>query len=577
MLDQRRTVRAPRRFGSTGDTTERWAPLVRGGSAALPSLVAVSPLLVLLVQQLLLPPDDGVPWADWAALELATRAVFSGDQLTGAYSHFGFSHPGPFMFFWMAPFYALAGGRFDGLVLGMLTFHVTCLAAVVLVGQRVFGRVEAWLAAFVVLVFTWRFGLANFRDPWNPFWVVAPLALLVLSAIGTWRLPHRWPLVLAVASASVAIQSHVGTTAAALAVLAVAVVGTVWVHRGAERRWRTTLWPALVTGGVLWLAPAVEQVTSNPGNVGLLVRYWCDNRTSHPLELVDAPSLAALAWGPSPFPLGEEYGSSSPFLEPPIAVGMTDRVVAVAGALILLGGAALALRRPRDAALALVGLVPVGAVVLQTAASTSLRDVGSPYQFMPMIGIALGWWICCALYVGGAGRLVVRALVDDPVWRTRLRRVAPLAVVAVAVAVLCSARPQLDATSVPFGESHPSRAVEAMLDATERYCDAGQRVWIRSDEGAWFVTAALGAGLERCGARVTFGEELAYLVGPRYEQATPPAGAVELAVVMSDVTKRPSGDRVRRVDVEGFALDVDSSSVRRDEAVTRPSSRTRRP
>lgn len=80
------------------------ARLGAGGPAALPAVVAVFPLLVLLIQQLLLPPDDGVPWADWAVLELATRAVFSGEQLTGAYSHYGFAHPGPFMFFWMAPF-----------------------------------------------------------------------------------------------------------------------------------------------------------------------------------------------------------------------------------------------------------------------------------------------------------------------------------------------------------------------------------------------------------------------------------------------------------------------------------------
>lgn len=73
-----------------------------------------------------------VTGGDWAFIELRTRDVFSGDTpLTGAWSRYGWNHPGPLLYDLLAIPYRLTGSSWRGLWLGALVLNVVALVVAV--------------------------------------------------------------------------------------------------------------------------------------------------------------------------------------------------------------------------------------------------------------------------------------------------------------------------------------------------------------------------------------------------------------------------------------------------------------
>src|SRR4029450_316897 len=71
------------------------------------------------------------PTGDRAAMELATRDVGRYEVLQGLWSRSDWRHPGPVLFYLLAPFYRAAGGSPVGLALGALAINGACI-----VGRR---------------------------------------------------------------------------------------------------------------------------------------------------------------------------------------------------------------------------------------------------------------------------------------------------------------------------------------------------------------------------------------------------------------------------------------------------------
>ena len=89
---------------------------VRDRRAALgPVLLALLPLLPSWWYALAKPWPPMSVDDDSAVIEMAAQRVFHGGQLTGVYSRFGWSHPGPLQLFLTAPLYAATGQRSAGL------------------------------------------------------------------------------------------------------------------------------------------------------------------------------------------------------------------------------------------------------------------------------------------------------------------------------------------------------------------------------------------------------------------------------------------------------------------------------
>lgn len=216
------------------------------------------------------------PFGDVAIIEATTAAALRQPIALGPYSQFGWHHPGPMMFYLLAPFYAAAGAKSIGLAVGAVVLNLLALGVMWRTLWRHAGHVVAAVVTLVLALFLQRGGeLAT--SIWNPHLIVLPLvAFMVLCAAGS--LGDGAALVAAVVFASFVAQASVSVVPATLAVTAFAVIlgwaGSDGMPSSRHRLRREWLgWAALV-GVVLWLPPLVEQATAQPGNLTKLLRFF---------------------------------------------------------------------------------------------------------------------------------------------------------------------------------------------------------------------------------------------------------------------------------------------------------------
>ena len=103
-----------------------------GAIAIVVTVVAiVTPALVVLLAR------DDHSIGDIALIELRTRDVLSRDPpLSGVYSRYGWSHPGPLMYYVYAIPYRLLGGHADALRMTALMVNVLVLGALAWLASR---------------------------------------------------------------------------------------------------------------------------------------------------------------------------------------------------------------------------------------------------------------------------------------------------------------------------------------------------------------------------------------------------------------------------------------------------------
>jgi len=209
---------------------------------------------------------------DAAALELGTWHAARGRQLLGAYSRFGWNHPGPAFFYLAAPLYEAAGER--GPALNLFTFgaQLICAAAIVWAADRLGGRLLAAIVAAVLSVFelvALPFLLGN---EWNPIFPILPLVVLcfvgALIARGAATLLPLFALV-----ASVIVQTHVGY---ALGVVVLGVYVAIKSASGSRTRLasRSVIVPTLAVLLACWALPLVEAWVSPISNLRLLIEFF---------------------------------------------------------------------------------------------------------------------------------------------------------------------------------------------------------------------------------------------------------------------------------------------------------------
>lgn len=226
------------------------------------------------------------PFGDVAIIEVTTAAALRTPVTLGPYSQFGWHHPGPLLFYLLAPFYAAAGANSIGLSVGAIALNLLALGVT---GRTLARHVGPAVAATVVLAL----GLYLLRagdlvtSIWNPHLIVLPLvaAMVLAAAAGA---GDGAALVGTVFAVSFLAQSSVSVVPVC-AVVAAAGIGwpptNAWLVR---RRWVVGAASLLL---LAWLPPLVEQATHQPGNIASLARFF-----------VSAPSdgqtwrVAVLAW-----------------------------------------------------------------------------------------------------------------------------------------------------------------------------------------------------------------------------------------------------------------------------------------
>lgn len=471
-------------------------------------MVALVPFVVAVVTRT---GRDYVPVGDIALMDLRVRDVWSSDiPLVGAYSRFGWNHPGPAAFYLLAPVSIVSGQPAWATQVGNALLQAAVVAAIAWVAWRSGGlsRLLAVLA-LVGLAFG-AMGPSMVLDAWNPNVAYPMFVLFVLLA---WILSYGTPRVLPAVAVvgTVLVQSHLGYLPLVAAATMLAVVLCVRDGRSWTGFRRPAAW-TLVALVALWTPPLLHEFM-HPSNVRRLARAQTD-----PAEPVLGISRAARV-------LAEEFRIPPPWLGGKHRLDEFANTVVLQSAwwlvipLGLLIVAALATRRRSargsaellalTATLAVVGLASIARVV----------GPAERYVFYWRVPLALlvvfetGWTLWLAAHLD-----------EHP----QARRIAggALATIVVVASVTLSVRiAQVEDTSDAEG-----LAREALLAANSSLAD-GRRVLVRA-AGVGFlgIERTIVNELDRDGANVFIDEDLGFLFG--YSRTATPEDVDEVWYVL---------------------------------------------
>jgi hypothetical protein len=278
---------------------------------------------------------------------------------------------------------------------------VLCMAGVALAIEAAWAT-RGWVGgvavvAAVLLVVAAQPGVV--LDPvWNPsvglIWYLATAATAWATASG-----HLRFLPALVLAGSFAAQAHLMFALAAIvAVVIAAAMGALWPRP--PMRWVARcgwLGASLAVGVACWLAPVIQQLTSSPGNLSLLIHSGHQGK-----EIGSSFGLNALVGAVSPNPLLFSSWSGNTLLSVAVHIGSHQggAGVALLVALALVSIGAFALRRRELGALALISLIFAGAGVITTARipvafGTAIiyldRDL---WLVAPLTWLVLFWLVC---------------------------------------------------------------------------------------------------------------------------------------------------------------------------------------
>jgi hypothetical protein len=435
---------------------------------ALPLALVLIPLLVGVIALLVswIRGSPYAPFGDQIFIELHVRDLGRHAVLTGPFSRYDWDHPGPLIYYLLAPLYWLSGASSQSLAITPLLTNAACVVGITLIVRRRAGAAAALWTLIVLAIYLRVFGASSLRNNWNPDFPVLPCALMVFLC---WALAsgRRWTLPAIAALASFQVQSHAGFAPAVLACLG-ATAGVLAVRAISARvrpaagstpgRFRPWVLPLVVTLGtvlVLWLPPIVDAATHSGGNLRALFDYFGSAKP-------DGTWRAGVSWlnsdlGALPAYLAGVDRRAAPAVQPPLP-GWTGVVALIA----LAASVVLAIRRRSretavlatlTAAMSLAGLVSVR------------RIVGPLFDYLAawvlVAGILL-WTTLGVALLGNDGKRPLRL-------RTRIRRPG-WALACVALATLAGVG-AADAASAPTPWTYSDTVIRRLDAQTVSWLD----------------------------------------------------------------------------------------------------------
>ena len=436
-------------------------PRWRASPAGL--LLALAVTLPVVAAAVSIAGRDWYPSGDQALEILRIRDVGGPHTpLLGAWSRWGWAHPGPLLFWALAPFEVVLGDR--GVLAGTAALNLLAAVGIVLVAHRRGGPHLAVLAALVVALLVRAMG-GEILDPWNPWPALLAFVLFVLLV---WSVTcgDLAMLPIAVLAGSFAVQCHLGYLPLVGGLLLLAVGVAVWQAVRARRepgpaRASPLRWLAVAAGvaALLWLPALVQQVTGDPGNLGRILAYL-----RHPEEDLSGWDAVFGTLGAQVRPAGPWVTGRDTNVFDFSSTGATHQ--ALAGLVVAVTAAVWAWRRgARDAArLTLVALVTLGLGVLATARVTGIF---LPYVLRWWWGIAAVFWLSVAWSIVSAiGRPRVRSAVSQ------------VALVGLAAAVAAS----LASLPAPLPVPTASEGLAAVVGPTAAALEPGGRYLVHGVE-----------------------------------------------------------------------------------------------
>jgi hypothetical protein len=364
--------------GERRDATSR-SRLVVIAAIAL-TVVALLPILVTVVVQW---GRHYVPIGDYALIDLRTRDVWSRDiPLVGAYSRYGWNHPGPLEFWLVAPFSLLTGRGAWATQVGNALLQGVAIVWLARFCWRRGGLplLSAGLAA-VSLSYAGT-GSWIFLEPWNPH-VAYPF--FVLFAFQLWAIADNDPnrLLGSAVVATFLVQAHVGYLPLVVVGYAAALVARFrsdGVRMFGGREIRNT---AIVTA-LLWFPAMLDPLVHRPASLPRLVRYFVFGGNDPQVGVRKGAGLLAAEFRILPPWLGgKNFVESFNGAARPVSVAWMLVPAAVLGV-----GAVVAWRRRETSSLHFIGII----AALCAAGLVALTRVAEPafaYLFYWRIELAV--------------------------------------------------------------------------------------------------------------------------------------------------------------------------------------------
>lgn len=495
---------APARPGAAApaapDARPRIAARIAAGIAAI---LLAAPLLVLLAHTLAEPLPEVMVHGDLALIELATLKATRFEQVAGPYSRFKMHHPGPALFYWLAPFYQLGGRRYGALCLGILVLDGAAFGLLMLVPWRLAGAAGLVCAAPFLALLPLHAGPHLLWSVWNPDAGIFPLAA---SFAGAFAVAAGRPKFLpaGVFFGAFAAHCHVLYLAPAAAIWLVALAFALWRFRAAA----LPRGPLLAAAAIFLLMAypvALEEWRGDPGNLSRI------------LQLKDATAERSL--GREALPAG--IAAISEAFWAPLGYGGVRRLegeaaragIGLSAFLLLLAGTAAAAAWRRRSPLVLPALLCWLALIasaLWTLASLS-RPL-HPYltRFLVPSGPLAFLLLGCALALPFPKR--------PPRW---LAGAAVVLLAATAAVSFLACReigrtPRLGAyVEKGWGTGSWGQALPKILAALERQGIASPSIGLL-DAGYWHYAAAIAGQVEKRGGHALVYEDWEFMFGPEH-------------------------------------------------------------
>lgn len=219
------------------------------------------------------------PTNDLSIIDLRSRDIFSSDSpLTGLFSRRGWSHPGPAMFYILAPFSWFKTSDGSMLRIGWVLIDCVILGAASLLAWRV-GKVIFLVTIFTELLSFLALPSGVHRVPWNP-WMPVPMLILLLVLAMRVNLGRTRDIIGLFVLGSIMIQIHASTAPIVVAIIGwalfVTTLDAIRSRSMPERSVSTALWSVGVSG-LIWLPPLIGVFSGAPGNLRILFDYFLDS------------------------------------------------------------------------------------------------------------------------------------------------------------------------------------------------------------------------------------------------------------------------------------------------------------
>jgi hypothetical protein len=478
---------------------------VLAGLAALPALVAAAAALT----------RTWAPVSDWALIELRLRDVGSADTpLLGPFSRYGWNHPGPLMFWLLAPLYRLFGSTPAAMNAAAGVFVAAVTTGLVVAARRYGGRQLAVLVALAACLLLGATG-ADVADPWNPWLAVVPFALFLVTAAAV---AHGDPVMapVAVGLGSFLVQTHVGYAAL---VGAIGVWSVAWLAVGMRRRQVEGDPPidrrrlvivavaSVAVAVVAWSGPVVEQLTRQPGNLGSAFTYFTTG------------GATTAGWGEAATVVGRELHPVAPWLGGPEPTNLftaslerTSPLWAVPMLLALAAATVVARRRRDRGPLHLAGVTWVG---LGAGTVAVTRITGDVYFYLVRY-----WWALALAASVTVVWVAYRWLADrwlSDRWPAGRQATMGHTIVALAIALVAFASLGASVRTAPADLTNPTLvAWDAIDDQVVAALTPGATYRVEPEGFSWFeVLFGLVNRLDAAGIRTVTDPDFVYQFGER--------------------------------------------------------------